>query len=100
MASEPLIKFPELPVTSQGTPRRAAPWIAAALPHIAAHPTAGLLKSFCADGQDGAPRVHFRIDLAHAAEDSLGNIKTAAICVVLRLFLTRIGALCHALYHY
>ena len=76
---------PDLPLSSYGTPKRAAPWIAAALPHIAAHScgvgllTAGRVEA-AVDGS-GAGRMSFHID-------SSGSQATTCI---LSLFVERLG---------
>jgi hypothetical protein len=91
---------PGLPLSSAGAPKRAAPWVAAAMFHLAAEtdllsasqaePPAGAAAAAAGDG-----RLHlsFRIELEKGVgAGASGNAKMSAIARVLRLFMEMLGS--------
>ena len=64
----------ELPVSSQGVPKRAGPWLAAALPHVAE--LTELLSSSQVEMETGV-HTTFRIEMERGGVD--GNAKMASI---------------------
>ena len=79
----------ELPVSSQGVPKRAGPWLAAALPHVAK--LTKLLTSSQEKVETGVVYTHFRIEVEKEGADG-NESKMASIAAIMRLFMAQLGS--------